>query len=149
MEATTTVDGAARPQTEQLADLPLPVLLRRLSDQTTLLMREEVALAKAELAEKGRRAGKGAGMLGGAALFGLFAFGALTTAAILALDLVLAGWLAALVVGVVYAAIAAGAALAGKGQVQRATPPMPEQTVETLKEDVRWTKARAQAARSR
>jgi uncharacterized membrane protein YqjE len=132
---------------EQLAELPMAQLLRRLSDQASLLVREEVALAKAELAEKGRRAGRGAGMFGGAAVFGLYGVGALVTAAIVALSLAVATWLAALIVAVVLFAIAGVAALAGKRQVQQATPAMPEQTVETVKEDVQWAKIRARTAR--
>lgn len=132
---------------EQLSALPMAQLLRRLSDQTSLLVREEVALAKAELSEKGRRASRGAGMFGGAAVFGLYGVGALTAAAILALSLAVASWLAALIVGVVLLALAGIAALAGKKQVERATPPMPQQTVETVKEDVRWARTRARTAR--
>jgi uncharacterized membrane protein YqjE len=132
---------------EQLSELPMATLLRRLSDQTSLLVREEVALAKAELREKARRAGRGAGMFGGAGVLALYGVGALTAAIVLALSLALASWLAALVVAVVYFAIAGVAALAGKKQVEQATPPMPEQTVETVKEDVRWTKQRARTAR--
>lgn len=132
---------------EQLAELPMAQLLKRLSDQATLLVREEVALAKAELSEKGKQAGQGAGMFGGAAVAALYGVGALTTAAILALSLALASWLAALIVAVVLFAVAAGAALAGKKRVKRATPPMPEQTVETVKEDVQWAKTRARTAR--
>jgi hypothetical protein len=124
---------------ERLEELPMAQLLKRLSDQASLLVREEVALAKAELAEKGRRAGRGAGMFGGAAACALYGLGALVTAAILALSLALASWLAALIAGI--------AALAGRRQVQQATPPMPEQTVETVKEDVRWAKTRARTAR--
>lgn len=132
---------------EQLAELPMAQLLKRLSDQATLLVREEVALAKAELAEKGKQAGQGAGLFGGAAVAALYGVGALTTAAILALSLALASWLAALIVAVVLFAVAAVAALAGKKRVKRATPPMPEQTVETVKEDVQWAKTRARTAR--
>jgi uncharacterized membrane protein YqjE len=132
---------------EQLAALPTAQLLKRLSDQASLLVREEVALAKAELAEKGRRAGRGASMFGGAAVCALYGVGALTAAAILALSLALASWLAAVIVAVVLFAIAAGAALAGKRQVEQAAPPLPQQTVETVKEDVQWAKTRARTAR--
>lgn len=132
---------------DELAQLPMAQLMRRLSDQTSLLMREEVALAKAELAEKGRRASRGAGMFGGAAVFALYGVGALVAAAILALSLVFASWLAALVVAVVLFVVAGIAALAGKRQVKRATPPLPEQTVETVKEDVQWATTRARTAR--
>lgn len=141
------VGGPDGNRDEQLSELPMAALLRRLSDQTSLLVREEVALAKAELGEKARRAGRGAGMFGGAGVFALYGVGALTAAIILVLSLALASWLAALIVAVVYFAIAGIAALAGKKQVEQATPAMPEQTVETLKEDVRWTKQRAQTAR--
>ena len=142
-------NGAGRHdgQQEDLAHLPMAQLLRRLSDQTSLLVREEVGLAKAELAEKGKRASRGAGMFGGAGVFALYGVGALTAAAILALSLAVASWLAALIVGVLFLAIAGVAALAGKKQVQQATPPMPQQTVETVKEDVQWAKTRARTAR--
>lgn len=132
---------------EQLAQLPMAELLRRLSDQASLLVREEVALAKAELGEKGKRAGRGAGMFGGAALFALYGVGALVAAAIVALSLAVATWLAALIVGAALLLLAGIAALAGKAQVRRATPAMPQQTVETVKEDVQWAKTRAQTAR--
>lgn len=139
--------GSDGSREEQLAGLPMATLLRRLSDQTSLLAREEVALAKAELGEKARRAGRGAGMFGGAAVFALYGVGALTAGIILVLSLALASWLAALIVAAAYFLIAGIAALAGKRQVDRAGPAMPEQTVETVKEDVRWTKQRAQMAR--
>jgi len=123
-------------------------LTRRLSEQTKLLVQQEVELAKAELSEKGKRAGIGVGMFGGAGLFGLFAFATLTACLILALSEAMAPWLAALIVTVVYGAVAGVLALTGKKKVQEATPAMPEQTVETVKEDIAWTKQRAQAGRS-
>jgi MFS family permease len=122
-------------------------LVKRLSEQTSRLARQEVELAKAELATKGKRAGQGAGMFGGASAFGLYALGALTAAAILALATAVAGWLAALIVGVVYGAIAGVLALTGKTKVAQATPPVPEQATESVKEDVRWAKTHAQAGR--
>ena len=131
----------------QLREQSVGELLRQLSDQTSALARKEVELAKAELSEKGKRAGLGAGMFGGAGLFGLYAVGALTATIILALATFLPGWVAALIVTVVYGAIAGILALRGKSQVKEATPPMPEQAVETTKEDVRWVKTRAKSAR--
>lgn len=122
-------------------------LVKQLTEQTKTLARQEIELAKAELTEKGKRAGKGAGMLGGAALLGFFAFAALTTCLVLALATAVEPWLAALIVTALYGAIAGVLALSGKKQVQRAAPAVPEQTVETVKEDVRWTKQRAQAGR--
>jgi Putative Actinobacterial Holin-X, holin superfamily III len=130
-----------------LTDRPLAELVRRLSDQTTTLVRQELDLAKAELAAKGKQAGLGAGLFGAAGVLGLYAVGALTACLILALSLVLAGWLAALVVAVVYGAIAGGLALAGKARIQKGVPPVPERAVESVKEDVQWTKQRAKDGR--
>ena len=122
-------------------------LVKQLSEQTSRLAHQEVELAKAELAVKGKRAGQGAGMFGGAGVFGLYALGALTAAVILALATAVAGWLAALIVAAVYGAIAGVLALTGKNKVTAATPPVPEQATESVKEDVRWAKIRAQAGR--
>jgi uncharacterized membrane protein YqjE len=133
--------------TNDLRDRPTAELLKQLSDQTTSLVRQEIELAKLEFREKGRRAGKGAGMFGAAGMLGLYAVGALTATIILALATFLPGWVAALIVTVIYAAIAGILALRGKSEVREATPPMPQQTVETTKEDVRWVKTRAQSAR--
>jgi uncharacterized membrane protein YqjE len=122
-------------------------LLRRLSEQTTELARKEIELAKLELQEKGRKAGIGAGLFGGAGALGFYALGAFTAFLILVLDTAMAAWLAALIVTVVYGAIAGVLALRGKTKVQEATPPVPEQAVETTKEDIEWVKTRAKAAR--
>ena len=122
-------------------------LLKELSDHTTTLVRKEIELAKAELGEKGKKAGQGAGMFGGAGLFGVFAFGALTTAIIVALDSAMELWLAALIVAVVYGAIAAVLALQGRNKVQEAGPPVPEQATESVKEDVEWAKTQARSGR--
>jgi MFS family permease len=131
----------------QASEASLAELVKQLSDQTTRLARQEVELAKAELAVKGKRAGLGAGMFGGAAMFGLYALGALVATAILGLATAVAAWLAALIVTAVLAATAGVLALTGKSKVAQATPPVPEQTTESVKEDVQWAKTRAQAAR--
>jgi MFS family permease len=128
-------------------DATIAELVKRLSEQTSRLAREEVELAKAELTAKGKRAGLGAGMFGGAGLVGLYALGALTAAIVLALATAMAGWLAALIVAVVYGAVAGVLALTGKRKVAEATPPVPEQATENVKEDVRWAKFRAQEGR--
>jgi uncharacterized membrane protein YqjE len=133
--------------TSDLRDRPTSELLKQLSEQTTALVRQEIELAKLELREKGKKAGIGAGMFGGAGVIGLYAVGALTATIILALATFLPGWVAALIVTVVYGAIAGVLALRGKSQVDEATPPVPEQAVDTTKEDVRWVKTRAQSAR--
>jgi MFS family permease len=126
---------------------PVGELVKDATEQAQALIRQEIELAKVELTEKGKKAGMGAGMFGGAGLFGLFAFAALTAAFIGAVDLALPFWAAALIVAAVYGAIAGVLALTGKKKVQEATPPVPEEAVDNLKEDVAWTKRRAQAGR--
>jgi len=121
-------------------------LLKQFSKDATTLIRKEIELAKAELAEKGRQAGQGAGMFGGAGLFGVGAFGALTAFLILVLAEAMDAWLAALIVTVVWGAIAAVLALRGKQKVEEAAPPTPEETIETVKEDVQWAKRQAASA---
>jgi uncharacterized membrane protein YqjE len=122
-------------------------LLKQLSQETSTLVRQELELAKAEMAEKGKEAGVGVGMFGGAGIFGLLALGALTACFIAALATALPTWAAALIVTVAYAAIAGVLALTGKGRFNRATPPVPEQTQENVKEDVRWVKTRARSSK--
>jgi MFS family permease len=128
-------------------DSSLADLARQLSNQTTELVRHEVELAKAELRVKGKRAGVGAGMFGGAGALGLYALGALTAAIIAGIAEALPVWASALIVAALYGAIAGILALRGKKKVQEATPPLPEETVQSVKEDVRYTKQRAQEAR--
>ncbi len=124
----------------------LPDLLKRLSNETTTLVKQELDLAKAEMAEKGKKAGKGAGMFGAAGLLGLGAFGALTFMFIALLESALEHWwLAALIVAAVYGAIAGVLALQGKNKIQEAGPPVPEQTVDTLKEDAEWAKTQTRS----
>jgi uncharacterized membrane protein YqjE len=131
----------------QGSDASIAELVKQLSEQTSRLARQEVELAKAELAVKGKRAGLGLGMFGGAGTLGFYAFGALVAAAILGLATAVAAWLAALIVTLVLGVIAGLLALQGKAKVQRATPPVPEQAAESVKEDVRWAKTRARVAR--
>ena len=133
--------------TGQLRDRPTGELLKQLSDQTTNLVRQEIELATLEFREKGKKAGLGAGMFGGAGLFGVFALGTLTACMVLALATFLEAWLAALIVTVLYAAVAGVLALRGRAEVQQATPPVPQQAVDSTKEDVAWVKSRAQSAR--
>jgi uncharacterized membrane protein YqjE len=129
-----------------LRERPVGELLKELSTQTTTLVKQELELAKAEMAEKGKRAGIGAGMFGGAGLVGMLALGALTACVIAALATAMDLWLAALIVAVVYAAIAGALALAGKQKTREAVPPAPEQAIESTKEDVQWAKTRAKSA---
>ena len=125
---------------DELRDRPVGELLKQLASETTTLVRQEIDLAKAEIGEKGRKAGAGVGMWGAAGVVGLLALGALTAFFILALDGLMPNWLAALIVAVVYGAIAGVLYLTGKQRVDEATPLKPEQTIETVKEDVEWAK---------
>jgi MFS family permease len=134
-------------QRTQLEDRPVAELVRQLSDQTTTLVRQEIELAKAEMTAKGKQVGIGAGAFGAAGLVGLYAVGAITACLILALSTAVAGWLAALIVGVVYAAIAGILALVGKKRTQAGAPPVPERAISSTKEDVEWAKTRAKTAR--
>jgi len=120
-------------------------LLKRLSDETTTLVKQEIELLKAELAAKAKPAGMGAGMFGGAGLFGLGAFLALTAFFIALLDGAVPIWAAALIVAAVYAAIAGALAMTGRRKVREATPVAPEQTIESVKEDVQWAKTRTRS----
>ncbi len=122
-------------------------LLRELSAETSTLVRQEVQLAKAELTEKAKQAGKGAGLLGGAAVMGLALLGAFTAFLIAVIALAVPVWLSALIVTVLYGVIAGVLALAGKKALQQAGPAKPQQTIDTLKEDAQWTKTRAKSAR--
>src|SRR4051794_21231366 len=131
----------------ELRERPTQELVQELAQQTSELVRQEMELAKAELRQKGKQAGIGAGMFGGSGVVGLYAFGALTATIILALASLMSAWLGALIVTVIYGAIAGALALRGRSEVQQATPPVPEQAVETTKEDARWVKTKAQSAR--
>ena len=133
---------------EDLRDRSLGELLRQLSEQTTRLVHQELELAKAELQQKGRQAGAGAGMFGGAGALGLAALGALTACFILALSAVMPAWLAALIVAVVYGIIAFVLVKRGQDKLMQATPPVPEQTIETVKEDVEWARTQMRSDRT-
>jgi uncharacterized membrane protein YqjE len=132
---------------ERVAELKsesLPQLLRQLADQTTTLVRQEIDLAKVELTQKVQAAQAGAVMLGVAGVCALGALGAFTACVILALALVLPAWAAAIIVCVVYAVVALIAAQSAKHKLAGATPVVPEQTAQTVKDDIAWVKTRAQ-----
>jgi uncharacterized membrane protein YqjE len=133
-------DPPPGPDQEDLRERPFGELLKQLSEETTRLVHQELELAKAELTQKGKQAGMGAGLFGAAAAIGFLALAALTTCVILALDAAMPAWLAALLVAVVYGVIAAVLVMRGRAKVRQAVPPLPEQTIETVKEDVQWAK---------
>jgi uncharacterized membrane protein YqjE len=114
-------------------------LVKDLASQTSTLVRQEIKLAQAEVTEKGKVAGRGAGMLAGAAVAALLMLGALTALIIVALDSFLGLWLAILIATVLWGIVAAVLAQTGRKALQAATPPVP-QTVETVKEDIQWAK---------
>jgi hypothetical protein len=121
-------------------------LLTRLSRETTTLVRQELDLAKAEMTVKAKEGGKGAGFLGGAGVAGLLTLATLTAALVGLLDRAMAFWVAALIVGLIWGAVAAVLALQGRNKLQEATPPVPEQTQQSVKEDVQWAKTRKRSA---
>ena len=143
---------AARPTNSDAApetdprDRGIGELVKDLASQTSTLVRQEIQLAQAEVTEKGKLAGKGAGLLAGAAVAGLLALGALTAALIALLDKAMATWVAALIVTALWLIVAAVLAKVGQNALQRATPPAP-QTVETVKEDIQWAKTQAGSAK--
>jgi uncharacterized membrane protein YqjE len=116
-------------------------LVQQLSNQTATLVRQELRLAQAELQEKGKRVGIGAGMFGGAGVVALYGVGALIAAAIVGIGTLLEPWIAAAIVGVALLAVAGVLALTGRKQVERGTPPLPEQAIESAKRDVDEVKA--------
>jgi hypothetical protein len=118
-------------------------LVKQLSEQVSRLVRDELRLAQLEMTRKGKKAGLGIGMLGGGGLVALYGVGCLLAAAIIGLATAVAAWLAALIVGVVLLVVAGISALAGKGQLGKATPPVPAQTVESVKADVEEIKESA------
>ena len=130
---------STRPGAEELHERSLPELMRELANETTTLVRQEIDLAKVELTERGKTLADGAKMFGGAALFAVGAFLALTAAIIAALALALQVWLAALIVAVVYAIVAYLAVQNGNKSLKQSVPLAP-QTTRTVKEDIEWAK---------
>jgi uncharacterized membrane protein YqjE len=124
---------------------PIGELVKDLAGQTSTLLRQEIQLAQAELTSKGKQAGRGAGMLVGAAVAVLLGLIALTGCLIAALDTAMPLWLAALIVTLLWIVIGAVLATRGRKELEQATPPVP-QTVETVKEDIQWAKTQTGSA---
>ncbi len=122
--------------TQSLHDPSLSQLVSQLAEQTGRLVRDELRLAQLELGAKGKKAGIGAGLFGGAGLLSAYGIGCLVTAAVLALALVLPGWAAALAVAGALFVIAGVAALIGARQVKKAVPPVPHEALASMKLDV-------------
>jgi len=134
-----------RPDAPREADRPIADLLRELGDEIATLVRQEIALAKTEIAEKTKPVAASAGMFGGGALLGLGAFGALTAFLIALLSLALQVWAAALIVAVIYGIAAYVLAQSGKKKLHEAAPLAPEQTAQSVKEDIEWVRTRAKS----
>ena len=129
-----------RAEAADLGEVSTGELVQRLSTQLSELVRGELELARVELTEKGKRAGTGAGLAGAGGVIALYGVGALIAAAVAALALVLPVWLSALVIGVTLLLVAGVLAIAGRNQIRRATPAMPEQAVEGVQRDVETVK---------
>jgi uncharacterized membrane protein YqjE len=140
--------GATGHTREELHEESFGELLSGLASDMSTLVKKEIELAKVETATKAKRAGKGAGMLAGAGVAGLLLLMCLTTLLIVAIDAVAPLWVGVLVAIVLWAVVAAVLGLMGKKALQEAAPPVPEQTVETVKEDVQWAKNPTRSART-
>ena len=149
-----TADGAQSPAAEDHAageqdrsareqDRSAGKLVKLLSEQVSVLVRDELKLAQLEMTRKAKEAGSGAGLIGSGGMVALYGIGCLVACVVLALSGVVAAWAAALIVGAVLLAMAATMALLGKGRLQNATPPVPEQAVGSIKTDVEEIKERA------
>lgn len=127
---------ADRQTSVSVADASTGELVSRMSQQMATLVRDEIRLAQLDLTEKGKKAGIGAGALGGAGALAYLALATLIAAAVLGLAEAVPAWLSALIVGLVVLAVAGVLALVGKNKVAAATPPVPNEAVEGLKTDV-------------
>jgi uncharacterized membrane protein YqjE len=133
--------------TNDLRDRSIGEIASDLARDVPLLVRQEIELAKTEMQEKGRIVGPALGLLGGALVVALCAAGALTAFLVIVFAEFLDAWLAALVVGGLLAAAAAALAYAGKERFEEAGSPLPEETIENVKEDAQWVKEQARSAR--
>jgi uncharacterized membrane protein YqjE len=129
-------------RTEELSERPVGDLVQQLSQQTAALVRQEMRLAQVELQEKGKRAGIGAGMFGGAGLVALYGVGAVIAAVIMLVATAIEPWVSGLIVGAVLLITAGILALLGRRQVEQATPPKPERAMESVQDDVEHVRER-------
>ena len=136
-----------RDEATRLRERPIGDLLSSFAHDTTTLLSQEIELARAEVAVQAKKAGKGAGLFGAAAVLALAGLGALTACAIIALALVLDAWLAALIVGAALLAIAGILALAGRSKMKQIAPPVPERALESMRRDVEAVQEGVQAGR--
>jgi uncharacterized membrane protein YqjE len=133
----------ARSTTVRAEERPAGELVKDLSEQISRLVRDELRLAQVEMTRKGKQAGLGVGMFAGGGIFAWFGLACLIACAVIAIAGVVAAWLAALIVGVALLLVAAIAALIGRGRLKQATPPVPGETIGSVKADVEELKERA------
>ena len=144
MQKTQNIDhGTAAGQQPATGQRSTGELVKLVTEQVSVLVRDELKLAQLEMTRKGKQAGFGAGLLGGAGLIALYGAGCLIACVIIAISGAVPAWLAALIVGAALLAVAGIAALTGKSRLQKATPPVPKQTVDSIKADVEQIKERA------
>ncbi|HTA04669.1 MAG TPA: phage holin family protein [Streptosporangiaceae bacterium] len=136
-------DTANDTQPSPASDRSTADLVRLLSEQVAVLVRDELKLAQLEMTRKGKRAGAGVGMLGSGGLVALYGVGCLLAAAIIAIAGAVAAWLAALIVGAALLAMAAAVALLGRSQLKKASPPVPQEAVGSIQTDVEEIRERA------
>jgi Putative Actinobacterial Holin-X, holin superfamily III len=138
--STTTTNGKNNRSTSEL--------VRDLSEQSSRLVRQEIALARAELTQKGVEAGVGIGLLSGAGILALYGLGALTAAGVLLLSTAMKAWVAAVVIAGGILTVAGATALIGTSRLAQAAPPVPEATIETAKKDAKTIRASIHRGRS-
>jgi len=137
---TVTPEPGIQRASEETRNESMGQLFSELTNDVTTLFRQEVTLAKAELSIKAKEAGKGAGLLGGAGATGLVTLGSLTAFLIALLSEWMPVWVAALIITVVWAIVTAVLAQVGRARLKEATPPVPQQAIDSTKEDVQWAK---------
>jgi hypothetical protein len=117
-------------------------LVKQVAEQVSVLVRDELKLAQLEMTRKGKQAGTGIGMIGGGGLIAFYGVGCLIACSVIAISHAMTAWLAALIVGLALLALSGAAAVAGKGRMRKATPPVPREAVNSVKTDVREIKGR-------
>jgi uncharacterized membrane protein YqjE len=137
-------DGLAVGETEKRHE-SVPELVKDLTRDISELVRQEIELARVEMTQKGKKAGLGVGMFGGAALLGMAVVGGSMATVIILLDLAMPLWLASLITTLLYAGAAGVLALRGRDELRETGAPVPQRTKESVKEDVQWAKTRAQS----
>jgi uncharacterized membrane protein YqjE len=123
----------------------VPELVKDLTRDISELVRQEIELARTEMTEKGKKAGLGVSMFGGAAVLGMAVVGGSMATIIILLNLAMPLWLASLITTLLYAGAAGLLALRGRDELRETGAPIPERAKDSMKEDIQWAKTRAQS----